>query len=213
MVVNLSFVFMYILYIAGTHDLDLMMKTLRSILNLNTHDSPIELSNNNTTSSSISNKVCKIPYYDKSMRQGRGDRVPIDQWQEFSAPVDIIILEGWMLGFTPLAEEAIPATPPPSTVVVPVSLATVEGDINTSSNNSNDQILTTCKADVTNKHTQNIKLQSTSSSSTITTSKNSQDGIHSNSVEEEVPSKLDAHFIYKVTTIAYCIMIYFTNIG
>jgi D-glycerate 3-kinase len=40
-----------------------------------------------------------IPVYDKAADSGRGDRVPRAQWREVAAPLDLIILEGWMLGF------------------------------------------------------------------------------------------------------------------
>lgn len=42
-----------------------------------------------------------IPRYDKSAHQGQGDRKPKDQWQQVHSPIDVIVLEGWMLGFYP----------------------------------------------------------------------------------------------------------------
>lgn len=66
-----------------------------------------------------------VPRYNKSLRQGRGDRSPIDQWTSINSnllnltksfklvlmyykmlivgPVQVILLEGWMLGFQSLS--------------------------------------------------------------------------------------------------------------
>lgn len=66
----------------------------------------------------------KVPRYDKSLRQGRGDRSLIDQWTSINCniinlqntfkslimnydiflvgPVQVILFEGWMLGFQSL---------------------------------------------------------------------------------------------------------------
>ncbi|CAG8552789.1 5754_t:CDS:2 [Funneliformis caledonium] len=40
-----------------------------------------------------------IPFYDKSLRNGRGDRAPIEEWIRVSPPFDIILFDGWSLGF------------------------------------------------------------------------------------------------------------------
>jgi D-glycerate 3-kinase len=45
--------------------------------------------------------------YDKSAHQGRGDRAPPSAWQRVTGPVDLLIVEGWMLGFPPVNEEMI----------------------------------------------------------------------------------------------------------
>jgi D-glycerate 3-kinase len=39
------------------------------------------------------------PLYDKSQHGGRGDRLPREAWRKVTGPVDIVLLEGWMLGF------------------------------------------------------------------------------------------------------------------
>lgn len=44
-----------------------------------------------------------VPQYDKSLHSGRGDRAPFGRWLTTTGPVDVVILEGWMLGFTPLS--------------------------------------------------------------------------------------------------------------
>lgn len=50
--------------------------------------------------------------YDKSQHEGRGDRAAESKWQMVKGPVDVVLFEGWMLGFRPLsdadAEKVIP---------------------------------------------------------------------------------------------------------
>jgi D-glycerate 3-kinase len=48
-----------------------------------------------------------IPTYDKALKNGRGDRSPESKWQNVSPPFDIIIFEGWMVGFKSINEEKI----------------------------------------------------------------------------------------------------------
>jgi len=66
---------------AGTHDVKLITDTLNAL--------------------SMKDQQVLIPRYDKSLRNGRGDRAPIDQWETVrsSSDVDIVLFEGWMLGF------------------------------------------------------------------------------------------------------------------
>ena len=72
--------------IAGTHDLQLAIDTLQAF---RTADSDVY-----------------VPRYDKSQRAGRGDRSPRDLWTKIEyipeQPVDVVLFEGWMLGFTSL---------------------------------------------------------------------------------------------------------------
>ena len=49
----------------------------------------------------------RIPCYDKSKHQGQGDRLPETEWTEIQGPLDVVFLEGWMLGFAPVAESVI----------------------------------------------------------------------------------------------------------
>jgi len=49
-----------------------------------------------------------LPRYDKSKYQGQGDRIDKDLWPSMQLPVDVVILEGWMLGFQPLPEDHVP---------------------------------------------------------------------------------------------------------
>jgi D-glycerate 3-kinase len=50
----------------------------------------------------------RVPVYDKSAHGGRGDRAPESQWREIRGPLDLIFVEGWMLGFSPVDEAALP---------------------------------------------------------------------------------------------------------
>ncbi|PVH81907.1 P-loop containing nucleoside triphosphate hydrolase protein [Cadophora sp. DSE1049] len=47
-----------------------------------------------------------IPFFDKSLFQGDGDRAPRDQWRTVKGPVDVLIFEGWCVGFKPIEKEA-----------------------------------------------------------------------------------------------------------
>jgi D-glycerate 3-kinase len=44
--------------------------------------------------------------YDKSAYSGRGDRAPPSAWPSVKGPVEVVLFEGWMSGFAPLAEDA-----------------------------------------------------------------------------------------------------------
>lgn len=51
-----------------------------------------------------------VPRYDKTAHGGRGDRAPIGAWQAAQTPLDVVVFEGWMLGFKPAPE--VPASSP-----------------------------------------------------------------------------------------------------
>ena len=48
----------------------------------------------------------RVPAYDKSLHAGRGDRLPPEQWPSVPGPIDVVLLEGWMLGFRPLPADS-----------------------------------------------------------------------------------------------------------
>lgn len=52
-----------------------------------------------------------VPRYDKSARGGRGDRAPSAAWSSVETPLDVLVVEGWMLGFTPVPPEALTEHP------------------------------------------------------------------------------------------------------
>lgn len=70
----------------GTHDINLGETTLASLRALS------------------SGQKRRLPAYDKSAHGGRGDRAPIDRGREVEGPLDLILVEGWMLGFAPVPE-------------------------------------------------------------------------------------------------------------
>ncbi|KAJ1816226.1 hypothetical protein LPJ56_002414 [Coemansia sp. RSA 2599] len=66
----------------GTQDVDLGRATLLSLL-----------ANTGPT---------HIPAYDKSLNAGYGDRIARDKWPVAQPPVDVVLFEGWCLGFRQL---------------------------------------------------------------------------------------------------------------
>ncbi len=68
----------------GTHDIELGLETLRALKRIK------------------DGQQVMIPRYDKSAFAGQGDRLPTNQWSGVTGPIDIVILEGWMLGFQAL---------------------------------------------------------------------------------------------------------------
>jgi D-glycerate 3-kinase len=73
---------------AGTHDIPLMMSTLQDLQSMESGQQSVN-----------------VPLYDKSLRGGRGDRAPADRWLRVEHAPDVILLEGWMLGFKALSGE------------------------------------------------------------------------------------------------------------
>ncbi|KAF5687266.1 ATP-binding protein pantothenate kinase [Fusarium circinatum] len=54
-------------------------------------------------------KVVKWPAFDKSLHSGQGGRIPVEDWEEVSLDegLDVLIFEGWALGFKPLSDEEV----------------------------------------------------------------------------------------------------------
>jgi D-glycerate 3-kinase len=50
--------------------------------------------------------------YDKSAYSGQGDRADPSTWPAAAAPVDVVLFEGWMLGFAPVADAEAAAVDP-----------------------------------------------------------------------------------------------------
>ncbi|KAI0398843.1 putative Uridine/cytidine kinase [Xylaria palmicola] len=61
----------------------------------------------------LSNSATRVPQYDKSLFAGQGDRLPRAVWPEANAPgqpkVQVVILEGWCVGFRPLSPVEVAA--------------------------------------------------------------------------------------------------------
>lgn len=49
-----------------------------------------------------STKEIALPRYDKSKHNGRGDRAPIEEWDRKQGPLDVLLIEGWSMGFQAL---------------------------------------------------------------------------------------------------------------
>lgn len=80
---------------AGSHDLSLSVETLTALSKLTKEGMKM-----------------KVPRYNKSAYNGRGDRTDPSKWPEVEGPLTAILFEGWMLGFKPLPDEAVKAVDP-----------------------------------------------------------------------------------------------------
>ncbi|KAJ3055486.1 hypothetical protein HK097_010345 [Rhizophlyctis rosea] len=80
----------------GTHDVDLGAETLSRILTAQTEATISQ------TPTSI-----PLPAYDKSLNNGRGDRLPQSFWLCAPIPLDILLFEGCYLGFKPISSTAL----------------------------------------------------------------------------------------------------------
>ncbi|KAL5823054.1 hypothetical protein ACOSQ3_020998 [Xanthoceras sorbifolium] len=80
---------------AGSHDLQLSVETLTALSKLNKEGMKM-----------------KLPRYDKSAYNGRGDRADPSTWPEIEGPLTVVLFEGWMLGFKPLPVEVVKAVDP-----------------------------------------------------------------------------------------------------
>lgn len=70
---------------AGTHDVDFGLKALADLRACRSAD-----------------HLATVPRYDKSANHGRGTRADKSTWPRVHGPVDVILFEGWMLGFSPV---------------------------------------------------------------------------------------------------------------
>ncbi|GJE91428.1 hypothetical protein PsYK624_075780 [Phanerochaete sordida] len=75
----------------GTHDVDLGTQILTRLKRIN--------------EDTERKSVVHIPKFDKSLHGGEGDRVL--EGTDIEAPVDVVVLEGWCVGFYPSSEEEI----------------------------------------------------------------------------------------------------------
>ena len=75
---------------------------------------------------SATGATAAVPLYDKSLRGGRGDRAPESAWPVVSGPLQVVCLEGWCLGFRPLASDAAAAAVHPGLGAVNAALRTYE---------------------------------------------------------------------------------------
>jgi len=73
--------------VAGTHDMQLGIDKLREMI----YDS-------------ADGKSISVPQYDKTAFNGKGDRFPKDKWKQIDGKIDLVIVEGWMLGYRKVDE-------------------------------------------------------------------------------------------------------------
>ncbi|CAI9267487.1 unnamed protein product [Lactuca saligna] len=85
---------------AGSHDLPLSIETLTAVSNLTKEGMKM-----------------KLPRYDKSAYNGRGDRADPSTWPEVEGPLSVVLFEGWMLGFKPLPAQVVKAVDPQLEIV------------------------------------------------------------------------------------------------
>lgn len=52
-------------------------------------------------------KVIRIPCFDKGACGGQGDRLPGCRWPSYHGPVDVVVFEGWCVGFSPISSADI----------------------------------------------------------------------------------------------------------
>lgn len=76
----------------GTHDVQLGLRTLTALKTINDNASTSRL---------------KLPSFDKSQFNGEGDRVPEAEWRTVNGPIDVVLFEGWCVGFCPKSEDEI----------------------------------------------------------------------------------------------------------
>lgn len=67
-----------------THDIELCASTLQQLRAQRQSAQPASV---------------RVPRFDKEAFSGRGDRLPAERWAEVRAPADVVLLEGWCLGF------------------------------------------------------------------------------------------------------------------
>lgn len=77
----------------GTHDIQLGLSLLRSMKDIN-----------RTNADNV-----RIPRFDKSLFDGEGDRLPESEWTPVHGPLDVVLLEGWCVGFYPQSRQYIEA--------------------------------------------------------------------------------------------------------
>jgi D-glycerate 3-kinase len=75
----------------GTHDIPLGLSLLHSLKEIN-----------RTRADDI-----RIPRFDKSLFGGEGDRLPESEWTSVQGPLDVVLLEGWCVGFYPQSQQYI----------------------------------------------------------------------------------------------------------
>ena len=82
----------------GTHDRALGTRLLSELREINA-----------PSAEDVPPRTVRLPVFDKSLHGGEGDRTPDDQWPEVYGPLDVVLLEGWFVGFAPIEEAELDA--------------------------------------------------------------------------------------------------------
>lgn len=89
----------------GTHDIRLGTQTFEALCAANHTHSLTEQEGKQGPGlekgldHSTSRVAVALPSYDKALHAGRGDQVPREQWPVVHGPFDVVLFEGWSLGF------------------------------------------------------------------------------------------------------------------
>jgi D-glycerate 3-kinase len=103
----------------GTHDIALLQSTLSNMSRINIpipsqSQSSMHLTGitsagqerGDATSpiqeADLTYDTLELPQFDKSLHMGKGDRAPAGTGPRICGPIDIVVLEGWCMGFNPL---------------------------------------------------------------------------------------------------------------
>ncbi|KAG0203908.1 hypothetical protein BGX28_003960 [Mortierella sp. GBA30] len=88
----------------GTHDVKLGTVTFRALCEANQIAYSRKMGHQEQKQEGELNHQTKktlvaVPTYDKALNAGRGDQLPRDQWPLAQGPFDVVLFEGWSLGF------------------------------------------------------------------------------------------------------------------
>jgi D-glycerate 3-kinase len=96
----------------GTHDIELGEQTLRALKRPDMASQGVRRPGLSGPASGgpersalrSETRSVRVPVYDKSLHGGRGDRAPEAEWRDVTGPLDVVFVEGWMLGFAPVPD-------------------------------------------------------------------------------------------------------------
>jgi D-glycerate 3-kinase len=98
---------------AGSHDLHLGTTTLRALQSLGAAAPPGLMGTDEVAAvENLQKSTVYVPRYDKSLHGGKGDRAPEEEWAPAPHQLEVILFEGWMLGFEPVGRESAAAVSP-----------------------------------------------------------------------------------------------------
>jgi D-glycerate 3-kinase len=72
-----------------------------------THDEQLAADFFSTLNEYSGDGELRLPSFDKSRFNGEGDRAPYEEWPRISAQPDVVVFEGWCVGFQPLSQAQI----------------------------------------------------------------------------------------------------------